>query len=115
MSGSNEVCHAVQGVSFSCAWNWVCFVFRYLSRMDSDVLFKRLSDPALRSQYEAIRDEHIRSVEGLNPTTSCDLVEGAMYSWIGFEKYEWMPEQVVNGVVYPKIAVKRGKNVSLIV
>lgn len=91
------------------------FVFRYLSRMDSDVLFKRLSDPALRSQYEAIRDEHIRSVEGLNPTTSCDLVEGAMYSWIGFEKYEWMPEQVVNGVVYPKIAVKRGKNVFLIV
>ena len=83
--------------------------------MDSDVLFKRLSDPALRSQYEAIRDEHIRSVEGLNPTTSCDLVEGAMYSWIGFEKYEWMPEQVVNGVVYPKIAVKRGKTVSLIV
>lgn len=82
-------------------------------RMDSNELFAKLSDANLRAQYEAIREEHIKKTEGINPITSCSAVEPSMYSWIGFEKYVWMLEQTVDGVLYPKIAVKRGASVEL--
>ena len=84
-----------------------------MRRMDSNELFARLSYPTLRAQYEAIREEHRKKTEGINPTTSCGAVEGSMYTWIGFEKYVWMPEQTVDGVLYPKIAVKRGTSTEL--
>lgn len=84
-----------------------------MSRMDSNELFAKMSDANLRAQYEAIREEHIKKTEGINPTTSCNIVEQSMYSWIGFERYVWMPEQTVDGVLYPKIAVKRGASVEL--
>lgn len=84
-----------------------------MRRMDSDQLFARLSDERLRAQYETIRNEHRNKTKGINPTTSCDLVEPAMYSWIGFEKYVWMPEQTVDGILYPKIAVKRSSSMEL--
>ena len=51
----------------------------------------------------------------MNPTTVCSEVEDAMHSWIGFKKYIWLEEKIINGKLYPKIAVKREKRNELVV
>ena len=81
--------------------------------MSSDVVLENLGNATLRKQFNAIRMEYYTYVEGVNPTTLCQDVEEAMYSWIGFRKYVWMSEETVDGKVYPKVAVLRGKSVRL--
>lgn len=75
----------------------------------SNVVLENQKNETLRHQYDVICMEYYSHVEGINPTTQCSDIEESMYSWIGFKKYVWMEEEVVNGTVFPKIAVLRGK------
>lgn len=87
----------------------------YHISQSSDVVFENWKNDDLRNQYQKIIDKYSETSEKLNPTTFCEDVEGAMYTWIGFTKYIWLEEQTIDGKFYPKIAVKRGKNNKLVV
>lgn len=87
-----------------------CAVERWVMRsVHSNVVLENQKNETLLHQYDVICMEYYSHVEGINPTTQCSDIEESMYSWIGFKKYVWMEEEVVNGTVFPKIAVLRGK------
>lgn len=87
-----------------------CAVGRWVMRsVHSNVVLENQKNATLRHQYDVICMEYYSHVEGINPTTQCSDIEESMYSWIGFKMYVWMEEEVVNGTVFPKIAVLRGK------
>lgn len=69
----------------------------------------------LKNQYEEIIEEYTKVEEKINPTTYCDDVEGAMYTWIGFARYVWLEEKTINGIYYPKVGVKKGTRNEVIV
>ena len=76
-----------------------------MDRIHSTIVLENQRNETLRHQYREFCSEYYMHVEGINPTTRCSDIEEAMYSWIGFKKYMWMEEEVVNGTVFPKIAV----------
>lgn len=82
--------------------------------VDSDVVVRNQAVKEVREQYEELRASNPWK-NSLNPTILCSQMEPAMFSWIHFRRYKWMEEEMLNGVVYPKIAVKEVNNMKLIV
>ena len=82
--------------------------------VDSDVVVRNQAVKEVREQYEELRASNPWK-NSLNPTILCSQMEPAMFSWIHFRRYKWMEEETLNGVVYPKIAVKEVNNMKLIV
>ena len=80
------------------------------SSVDSDTILNNQKKPELIDEYRTIRLSYEHKNSHFNPTVLCSDMEGVMYSWIGFQKYVWMKEETIDGMVYPKIAVKKGKN-----
>lgn len=86
-----------------------------MNRVSSDVTFANWKKDDLKNQYQEIIDEYAKTEEKINPTTLCNKVEGAMYSWIGFSRYIWLDERTIDGIYYPKVGVKKGKKNEVIV
>ena len=74
--------------------------------VDSDVVVRNQAVKEVREQYEELRASNPWK-NSLNPTILCSQMEPAMF--------KWMEEETLNGVVYPKIAVKEVNNMKLIV
>ena len=86
-----------------------------MNRVSSDVTFANWKKDDLKNQYQEIIDEYAKIEEKINPTTLCNKVEGAMYSWIGFSRYIWLDERTIDGIYYPKVGVKKGNKNEVIV
>ena len=84
------------------------------SSVDSDTILNNQKKPELMSEYRRIRLSLKHKNSHFNPTVLCSKVEGVMNTWIGFEKYVWMKEETIQGMVYPKVAVKEGKKVKVV-
>ena len=84
------------------------------SSVDSDTILNNQKKPELIDEYRTIRLSYEHKNSHFNPTVLCSDMEGVMYSWIGFQKYVWMKEETIDGMVYPKIAVKKGKNMKVV-
>ena len=86
-----------------------------MCRVDSNTVLRNQQLETTKAQYQQLKEDWVANSRGVNPTTSCDQVEEAMFGWIGFSRYVWMSESRVKDNVYPKIAVKQKKSVQLIV
>lgn len=81
--------------------------------ISSNAVRRNQENPELRKAYENIISSYPSLKTNFNPTIRCSQVEESMYSWIGFQKYAWMPEEVVKGKLYPKVAVQKGANMKI--
>lgn len=82
--------------------------------MDSNTILDNQRKPELIDEYRRIRLSNAHVNSHFNPTILCSEMEGAMYTWIGFQKYVWMKEETIGGMLYPKVAVREGKNVKVV-
>ena len=84
------------------------------SSVDSDTILINQKKPEVVDEYRRIRLSYEHKNSYFNPTVLCSDMSGVMYTWIGFQKYVWMKEETIQGMVYPKIAVKEGKNMKVV-
>ena len=71
--------------------------------------------PEQKKLYEEIIASYPILKTNFNPSAKCSQLDGAMYSWIGFQRYVWMPEEVKKDKLYPKVAVKKSENIKIVV